>query len=57
MYLMCLFCGGERMLLACLLVCISQENGVAAAVGIINAIVKLGEGLVGFLLLCKPLKQ
>lgn len=34
-----------------------KENVVAAAVGIINAILELGEELVGFLLLCNPLKQ
>lgn len=41
---------------ACLSVSL-EENVVAAAVGIINAILELGEELVGFLLLCKPLKQ
>lgn len=41
-------------------VCMSvslKENVVAATVGIINAILELGEELVGFLFLFKPLKQ
>lgn len=34
-----------------------KKSLVAAAVGIINAVLELEEGLVGFLLLCKPLKK
>jgi len=34
-----------------------QRSLVAAAVGVIKAVLELEEALVGFLLLCKPLKN